>query len=56
MTAARRPVASAAMSVVPDPAKGSSTVSRLLDELRIARSTSATGFMVGCRSLDLGFP
>ncbi len=47
---ARRPVRSAAISVVPEPPNGSSTMSRLLDELRIARSTSATGFIVGCRS------
>ena len=30
------------MSVVPDPPNGSRTISRLLDELRMARSTSAT--------------
>ena len=51
---ARRPVRSAAIIVVPDPPNGSRTMSRLLDELRIARSTSATGFIVGCRSLRLG--
>ena len=50
-TPARR---SAAIIVVPDPPNGSRTMSRLLDELRIARSTSATGFIVGCRSLRLG--
>jgi hypothetical protein len=36
---ARRPVFSAAISVEPDPPKGSSTMSRLLPEFRTARST-----------------
>jgi hypothetical protein len=49
-----RPVFSQAMSVEPAPPKQSSTMSRLLLELRIARSTSATGFMVGCRSFLTG--
>jgi hypothetical protein len=40
--------------VDPDPPKGSSTMSRVLLELRIARSTSATGFIVGCRSFLAG--
>jgi hypothetical protein len=43
-------VRSAAIIVVPDPPKQSSTVSRGLLLLRMARSTSATGFIVGCRS------
>ena len=42
------------INVVPDPPNGSNTMSRLLDELRIARSTNATGFMVGCRSFFAG--
>ena len=37
-----------------EPPNGSSTMSRLLLELRIARSTSATGFMVGWRSFFAG--
>ena len=41
---------SQAIKVEPEPPNGSSTMSRLLLEFRIARSTSATGFMVGCRS------
>ena len=45
-----RPVFSQAIRVEPEPPNGSSTMSRLLLEFRIARSTSATGFMVGCRS------
>jgi hypothetical protein len=47
-------VRSAAIIVVPEPPNGSSTVSRSLLLLRIARSTSATGFMVGCSSLRAG--
>ncbi len=42
------PVFSAAIKVVPLPAKGSRTNSHSLLELRIARSTSSTGFCVGC--------
>ena len=42
-----RPVRSQAINVVPDPPNGSSTVSRLLLELRSARSTNSTGFIVG---------
>nr|DAS89966.1 MAG TPA: hypothetical protein [Caudoviricetes sp.]DAX27264.1 MAG TPA: hypothetical protein [Caudoviricetes sp.]DAX94508.1 MAG TPA: hypothetical protein [Caudoviricetes sp.] len=42
------PVFSAAISVVPLPAKGSKTDSHSLLELRIARSTNSTGFCVGC--------
>nr|DAE05585.1 MAG TPA: hypothetical protein [Podoviridae sp. ctuQh21] len=42
------PVFSDAMSVVPLPANGSRTSSHSLLELRIARSTSSTGFCVGC--------
>jgi hypothetical protein len=53
---ARRPVRSAAIIVVPDPLNGSRTMSRLLEEFRMARSTSATGFMVGCKSLRLPSP
>ena len=53
-TRARRPSRSAATIVVPDPPNGSRTISRLFDELRSARSTSATGFIVGCKSLRLG--
>jgi hypothetical protein len=49
-----RPAFSHAISVDPDPPNGSNTMSRLLLELRIARSTRATGFMVGCRSLRTG--
>ena len=49
-----RPVFSHAISVEPEPPNGSSTMSRLLLELRIARSTSATGFMVGWRSFLAG--
>ena len=49
-----RPVFSPAIRVEPEPPNRSSTMSRLLLELRIARSTSATGFMVGCRSFLAG--
>nr|DAO10130.1 MAG TPA: hypothetical protein [Caudoviricetes sp.] len=42
------PAFSAAISVVPLPANGSRTTSHSLLELRIARSTSSTGFCVGC--------
>ena len=45
---------SQAISVEPDPPKGSSTMSRLLLEFLTARSTSATGFIVGCRSFLAG--
>ena len=48
------PVRSAAISVVPLPPNGSSTSPPRGLELRIARSTSPTGFIVGCRSLRLG--
>jgi hypothetical protein len=50
-----RPAFSQAINVEPDPLNTSSTVSRLLLELRMARSTSSTGFIVGCRSLTTGF-
>ena len=49
-----RPAFSQAIRVEPEPPNGSSTMSRLLLELRIARSTRATGFMVGCRSFLTG--
>ena len=49
-----RPAFSQAISVEPEPPNGSSTMSRLLLEFRIARSTSATGFMVGWRSFLAG--
>jgi CRP-like cAMP-binding protein len=49
-----RPAFSQAISVEPEPPKGSSTMSRVLLELRIARWTSATGFMVGWRSFRAG--
>nr|DAU93106.1 MAG TPA: hypothetical protein [Caudoviricetes sp.] len=42
------PAFSDAMSVVQLPANGSKTDSHSLLELRIARSTSSTGFCVGC--------
>lgn len=45
---ARRPVFSAAIGVAPEPPKQSNTVSPGRLELRSARSTSSTGFMVGC--------
>jgi esterase/lipase len=51
---ATRPVRSAAIRVVPLPPNGSSTSPPCGLELRIARSTSPTGFFVGCRSLRLG--
>ena len=45
MSRARLAVRSDAIIVVPEPPNGSSTMSRLFEELRIARSTSATGFI-----------
>jgi hypothetical protein len=39
---------------LPEPPNKSSTISLLLLELRIARSTSSTGFIVGCRSFLTG--
>src|SRR5262249_49539352 len=54
MRNARRPVRSAAISVVPEPPNGSSTPSPLRELLVIARTTSSTGFMVGCSSDRLG--
>ena len=50
-----RPAFSHAISVVPEPPNGSSTVSRPLLLLRMARSTNSTGFIVGCRSFTTGF-
>jgi hypothetical protein len=47
---ARRAVRSAAIMVVPDPSKQSSPMLQGLQLLRMARSTRATGFMVGYRS------
>lgn len=55
MSRARRPDFSVAIKVVPEPPKGSSTTSPGRLELRIARSTNSTGFMVGCRSFFAGF-
>ncbi len=52
---ATRPDFSAAISVVPEPPNGSSTTLPGRLELRIARSTSSTGFIVGCRSFFCGF-
>jgi len=49
------PDRSQAITVVPEPPNGSSTVSRLLLLLRIARSTNSTGLVVGWRSLTCGF-
>ena len=43
---ARRPDRTAAIGVVSDPPNGSKTMSRLFEELRIARSTNSTGFIV----------
>jgi hypothetical protein len=40
-----RPVRSHAISVEPDPPNGSSTVSRVFEELRSARSINSTGFI-----------
>ena len=51
---ARRSLFSQAITVVSEPPNTSSTMSRDLLELRIARSTSATGFIFGCRSLCAG--
>ena len=51
---ARRPARSAAIMVVPDPPNRSSTMSRLFDEFRMARSTSSIGFIVGCKSFFAG--
>src|SRR3954447_15415597 len=48
MTRARRPHFSAAIKVVPEPAKQSSTTSPRLEQSRMASATSATGFTVGC--------
>jgi hypothetical protein len=53
-TRAWRPFFSHAISVVPEPANGSSTVYRLLLLFLMARSTSSTGFCVGCRTLARG--
>ncbi len=55
ITRACLPVFSQAISVEPDPANGSNTVSRVFEELRIARSINSTGFIVGCRSFFTGF-
>ena len=49
-----RPALAHAISVEPEPPKGSSTISRVLLEFRIARSTRATGFIVGWRSFLAG--
>lgn len=57
---ARRPDFSQAISVEPEPPKGSSTRSRVLLLFRTARSTSSTGFMVLCdmpmRVSNVGLP
>ena len=45
---ARRPTRSAAISVVPDPQKVSSTISRRRVQSFIASATNATGLAVGC--------
>jgi alkylation response protein AidB-like acyl-CoA dehydrogenase len=55
MSLALRSARSAAIRVVPEPQKGSSTMSRPFDEFRMARSTNSTGFMVGCGSFLTGF-
>src|SRR5215472_4010455 len=46
----RRPVRSAAITVVPLPRKPSSTMSPRAEQSRIASATSATGFTVGCKA------
>src|ERR1039458_5383111 len=55
ITRAWRPDFSQAINVVPEPPNGSSTVSRPLLLFLMARSTSSTGFIVGCRSFTEGF-
>ena len=54
MTLACRPIFSQAMIVVPLPPNGSRIVSRDLLLFRRARSTSSTGFIVGCSRLAAG--
>ena len=49
-----RPDFAQAIKVEPEPANGSRTMSRVLLEFLTARSTSATGFIVGWRSLRVG--
>ena len=48
-----RPVFSAAISVVPEPPNGSSTISPGRLELRIARSTNSTGFRLYNKLLEI---
>src|SRR5258705_13227134 len=50
---ARRPVRSAAITVVPLPRKASSTMSPRAEQSRIASATIATGFTVGCNAKRL---
>jgi hypothetical protein len=51
MPTKRRPIETEATAVVPEPLKGSSTMSPGLDPARMMRSSSASGFCVGWRPL-----
>ena len=55
MPTQRRPKASAAATVVPQPQKGSSTRSPGLEEAAMMRSSSRKGFCVGYPSRSLAF-